>query len=58
MSGSMNLLLANVEEETTDNAGFVLFCARRAEKRQALIVDYLLTAEDAEDTAGTVLFLH
>ena len=31
----MNLLLASVDEETTDNAGFVLFCAELGEKRQA-----------------------
>jgi hypothetical protein len=38
----MDLLLASVDEETTDNAGFVLvcFCAELAETNKAGIVDY------------------
>jgi hypothetical protein len=38
----MDLLLASVDEETTDNAGFVLvcFCAELAETNKAGIIDY------------------
>jgi hypothetical protein len=49
---SMNLLPASVNEETTDNAGFVSVASSRTTTRQAFLLP--LTAGDATGTAQTL----